>query len=92
MYDETAESFTWLFQIFLEAMSNKAQKTIFTDQDVVMAKAIPIVMPNTNHRLCTRHLMQNAVKHVSFLFQDVGVKGVFSKFMHQVDDEKEFKI
>ncbi|CAL5339288.1 unnamed protein product [Camellia sinensis] len=92
MYDETAESFTWLFQIFLEAMSNKAPKTIFTDQDAAMAKAIPIVMPSTNHRLCTWHLMQNAVKHVSSLFQDVGVKGVFSKFMHQINDEEEFKI
>ncbi|XP_028103561.1 protein FAR1-RELATED SEQUENCE 5-like [Camellia sinensis] len=57
-----------------------------------MAKAIPIVMPSTNHRLCTWHLMQNTVKHVSSLFQDVGVKGVFSKFMHQIDDEEEFKI
>ncbi|XP_028089594.1 protein FAR1-RELATED SEQUENCE 9-like [Camellia sinensis] len=51
MYDETAESFTWLFQIFLEAMSNKAPKTIFTDQDTTMVKAIPIVMPDTKHRL-----------------------------------------
>ncbi|XP_028082886.1 protein FAR1-RELATED SEQUENCE 5-like [Camellia sinensis] len=92
MYDETAESFTWLFEIFLEAMSNKAPKTIFTDQDATMAKAIPIVMPSTNHRLCTWHLMQNDVKHVSSLFEDVGVKGVFSKFMHQIDDEEEFKI
>ncbi|XP_028082529.1 protein FAR1-RELATED SEQUENCE 5-like [Camellia sinensis] len=72
MYDETAESFTWFFHIFLEA--------------------IPIVMPNTNHRLCTWHLMQNAVKHVSSLFGDVGVKGVFSKFMHEIDDEEEFRI
>ena len=39
MYDETVEFFTWLFQIFLEAMSNKAPKNIFTDQDVAMAKA-----------------------------------------------------
>ncbi|GMP41800.1 hypothetical protein CsSME_00011773 [Camellia sinensis var. sinensis] len=92
MYDETAESFTWLFQIFLEAMSNKAPKTIFTNQDAAMAKAIPIVMPNTNHRLCTWHLMQNAVKHVSCLFGDVGVKGVFAKFMHEIDDEEEFRI
>ncbi|GMP63518.1 hypothetical protein CsSME_00025168 [Camellia sinensis var. sinensis] len=92
MYDETVESFAWLFQIFLEAMSNKAPKTIFTDQDAAMAKAIPIVMPDTNHRFCTWHLMQNAVKHVSSLFKDVGVKGVFSKFMHDIDNEEEFKI
>ncbi|XP_028070707.1 protein FAR1-RELATED SEQUENCE 5-like [Camellia sinensis] len=92
MYDETAESFTWLFQIFLEAMSNKALKTIVIDQDVAMAKTIPIVMPDTNHRLCTWHLMQNAVKHVSSVFDDVGVKAVFSKFMHDIDDEEEFGI
>ncbi|XP_028058968.1 protein FAR1-RELATED SEQUENCE 5-like [Camellia sinensis] len=92
MYDETAESFTWLFQIFLEAMSNKAPKTIFTDQDAAMAKAIPIVMPDTNHRLCTWHLMQNVVKHVSSVFDDVGVKAVFSKFMHDIDDEEDFRI
>ncbi|XP_028077126.1 protein FAR1-RELATED SEQUENCE 5-like [Camellia sinensis] len=92
MYDETAESFTWLFQIFLEAMSNKAPKTIFTDQDAAMAKAIAIVMPDTNHRLCTWHLMQNAVKHVSSVFDDVRVKAVFSKFMHDIDDEEQFRI
>ncbi|XP_028096316.1 protein FAR1-RELATED SEQUENCE 12-like [Camellia sinensis] len=92
MYDETAESFTWLFQIFLEEMLNKAPKTIFTDQDAAMAKAIPIIMPTKNHPLCTWHLMQNAVKHVSSLFEVVGVKGVFSKFMHEIDDEEEFRI
>ncbi|XP_028088063.1 protein FAR1-RELATED SEQUENCE 5-like [Camellia sinensis] len=92
MYDETTESFTWLFQIFLEAMLNKAPKTIFTDQDAAMSKAILIVMPDTNHRLCTWHLMQNVVKHVSFVFDDVGVKAVFSKFMHDIDDEEEFRI
>ncbi|XP_028052260.1 protein FAR1-RELATED SEQUENCE 5-like [Camellia sinensis] len=31
MYDETADSFIWLFRRFLEAMSSKALKTIFTD-------------------------------------------------------------
>ena len=57
-----------------------------------MAKAIPIVMPDTNHRLCTWHLMQNAVNHVSSVFDDVGVMGVFSKFMLDFDDEEEFRI
>ncbi|XP_028068490.1 protein FAR1-RELATED SEQUENCE 5-like [Camellia sinensis] len=31
LYDETAKSFVWLFQNFLEAMSRKAPKTLFTD-------------------------------------------------------------
>ena len=53
MYDETAASFSWLFETFLEAMSQKHPKTIFTDQDAAMAKAIKEVLPNTYHRLCT---------------------------------------
>ena len=31
IYGETADSFIWLFRRFLEAMSSKALKTIFTD-------------------------------------------------------------
>ena len=31
LYDETADSFIWLFQTFLQAMSGKAPKRIFID-------------------------------------------------------------
>ncbi|XP_059635392.1 protein FAR1-RELATED SEQUENCE 5-like [Cornus florida] len=40
MYDETADSFVWLFETFLKAMGGKAPKTIITDQDAAMAKAL----------------------------------------------------
>ncbi|XP_028110428.1 protein FAR1-RELATED SEQUENCE 5-like [Camellia sinensis] len=92
LYDETANSFAWLFQNFLEAMSRKAPKTLFTDQDAAMAKAMPIVMPDTSHRLCTWHLMQNALKHVNCLFQDKGVKGVLNKFLFDIEDENQWKL
>ncbi|XP_028093881.1 protein FAR1-RELATED SEQUENCE 5-like [Camellia sinensis] len=92
LYDETAESFVWLFQNFLEVMSRKAPKTLFTDQDTAMAKAIPIVMPNTSYQLCTWHLMQNVLKHVNCLFQDKGVKGVLNKFMFDIEDENQWKL
>ncbi|XP_028059063.1 protein FAR1-RELATED SEQUENCE 5-like [Camellia sinensis] len=92
LYDETAESFVWLFEKFLEAMSRKAPKTLFTDQDAAMAKAIPIVMPDTSHRLCTWHLMQNALKHVNCLFQDKGVKGVLNKFFFHIEDTNQWKL
>ena len=50
------ESFEWLFETFLHAMSRKALKTIFTDQDIVMAAAIRATMPDTFHGLCTFHI------------------------------------
>ncbi|XP_028082244.1 protein FAR1-RELATED SEQUENCE 5-like [Camellia sinensis] len=92
LYDETAETFVWLFQTFLEAMSKKAPKTLFTDQDAAMAKAIPIVMPDTSHRLCTWHLIQNALRHGNCLFQDKGVKGVLNRFMFDIKDENEWEM
>ncbi|XP_028072304.1 protein FAR1-RELATED SEQUENCE 5-like [Camellia sinensis] len=80
---------------FLEAMSSKAPKIIFTDQDTAMAKTIPIVMPNTKHRLCTWHLMQNALRHANSIFKDKEVKdkemkSVLSKFMYDIEDEDDF--
>ncbi|KAG6708290.1 hypothetical protein I3842_06G073800, partial [Carya illinoinensis] len=72
LHDETIESFKWLFETFFEAMSGKKPKTIFTDQDPAMAKAISMVMPSTYHRLCKWHLMQNAMKHVGHLLRGEG--------------------
>ena len=64
LYDETIQ---WLFEAFFEAMSGKKPNTIFTEQDPATAKAISLVMPNTYHRLCKWHLMQNALKRVNHL-------------------------
>ncbi|XP_059623174.1 protein FAR1-RELATED SEQUENCE 5-like [Cornus florida] len=40
MYDETTDSFVWLFETFLKAMEGKALKTIIMDQDATMTKAL----------------------------------------------------
>ncbi|XP_062021084.1 protein FAR1-RELATED SEQUENCE 5-like [Rosa rugosa] len=91
MYDETSDSFTWLFETFLEAMSNKAPKSIFTDQDAAMAKACANVMPNTYHLLCTWHIMQNAIKKASSIFKgDDRVTTFLSKCMNNYEEEDEF--
>ena len=47
LYDETIESFVWLFETFLEVMSKKKSIIIFTDQDAAMSAAIKVVMPKT---------------------------------------------
>ncbi|XP_060190807.1 protein FAR1-RELATED SEQUENCE 5-like [Lycium barbarum] len=51
MYDETSESFQWLFETFFKAMSGKKPITIFTDQDAAISKAISLVMPEVHHSL-----------------------------------------
>ena len=64
MYDETFESFKWLFKTFLRAHNDKQPKTIYTDQDYAMEKAVKEVFLEAWHGLCTFHIMQNAVKHI----------------------------
>jgi hypothetical protein len=64
IFNETIESFVWLFKTFLTAMSGKHPSTIFTDQDAAMAGAVAYVFPNTSHRLCLFHIYVNAAKHL----------------------------
>ncbi|WVZ50804.1 hypothetical protein U9M48_002026 [Paspalum notatum var. saurae] len=64
LFNETIESFVWLFETFLTAMSGKHPSTIFADQDAAMAGAIAYVFPNTRHRLCIWHIYLNAAKHL----------------------------
>jgi len=44
-YDETTESYKWLFETFLEVHKQKMPQTVFTDQDQAMAKTLVEVMP-----------------------------------------------
>ena len=64
MYDETFESFKWLFKTFLKSHNGQQPKTFYTYQDAAMGKAVSQVFTETWHGLCTFHIMQNAVKHL----------------------------
>ncbi|KAG9442246.1 hypothetical protein H6P81_018100 [Aristolochia fimbriata] len=88
LYDETSESFVWLFETFLEAMSGKKPQAILTDQCAAMAKAISIVLPETHHRLCTWHIFQNATKYLSNVFQQCNqFKRDFNRCVYEVVPE-----
>ncbi|XP_045090635.1 protein FAR1-RELATED SEQUENCE 5 [Aegilops tauschii subsp. strangulata] len=65
MFDETRDSFIWLFETFLAAHNGRQPKTIYIDQDIAMGKAIERVFTESYHGLCTFHIMQNACKHLS---------------------------
>ncbi|KAK8939271.1 Protein FAR1-RELATED SEQUENCE 5 [Platanthera zijinensis] len=92
LYDETAESFAWLFETFLEAHKSKKPKTIFTDQDAAMAKALSEVFPETRHGLCTWHLMQNGIKHLGNLMKDGSCfLSDFKKAMFENEDDEKFE-
>jgi zinc finger SWIM domain-containing protein 3 len=52
LYDETVDSFKWLFETFLAAHNQKHPTTIFTDQHAEMGRAVGDVFVDTIHGLC----------------------------------------
>ncbi|KAK4589136.1 hypothetical protein RGQ29_019930 [Quercus rubra] len=91
LYDETIESLVWLFEIFLEAMSEKKPITIFIDQDAAMSAAIKVVMPKTYHALCSWHMWQNVEKHLGHLLKnDSQFNADFLACIYEYDGEDEF--
>uniref|UniRef100_A0A8R7JYQ9 MULE transposase domain-containing protein n=1 Tax=Triticum urartu TaxID=4572 RepID=A0A8R7JYQ9_TRIUA len=60
MFDETFASFQWLFNTFLATHNGRQPRTIYTDQDIAMGKAVRDVFTEAYHGLCTFHIMENA--------------------------------
>ena len=72
-------------------MQNKP-KTVFTDQDKAMARALSEILPDTKHCLCTWHLKQNGIKHLGNLMKnDSHFLTDFSKCMHKISEEEKFE-
>ena len=62
--DETTQSYIWLLDTFLMAMRQKRPRSVITDGDLAMARAISVVMGDAFHRLCSWHIEQNMVRHL----------------------------
>ena len=93
LYDETIESFVWLFETFLEAMFEKKPITIFTDQDVAMLATIKVVMLKPYNVLCSWHMWQNAERHLGHLLKNESqFNDDFLACICEYDSEDEFLI
>jgi zinc finger SWIM domain-containing protein 3 len=92
MFNQTIESFEWVFINFLEAHHGKKPITIFTDQDIAMGVALEKVMPETRHGLCTWHISQNCVKHLMCYNKNgMNITGEFMACMFKYEEEYEFE-
>ena len=88
LYDETVDSFKWLFETFLAAHNQKHPKTFFTDQDAAMGRAVGEVFVDTIHGLCCWHMGQNAVKHLSSYKDEKLTDGVVPSDPGEKNDEE----
>jgi hypothetical protein len=67
--NETANSFKWAFEQFLEAMGGKHPISIITDQCRSMGSAIPDIFPHACHRCCLFHVKKNIDDKGGTVFQ-----------------------
>ncbi|XP_078176397.1 protein FAR1-RELATED SEQUENCE 5-like [Carex rostrata] len=58
LQNEEEETFVWLFQTWLEALSGKLPVSILTDQDHAIKNAIDKVFPTVTHRFCLWHILK----------------------------------
>ncbi|KAH7569623.1 hypothetical protein JRO89_XS06G0217800 [Xanthoceras sorbifolium] len=63
--DETVETYCWITKTFLKAMHEKCPKSVVTDGDQAMHKAIKSEMAGSVHRHCSWHLQRNAQTNLS---------------------------
>lgn len=63
--DKKVATYEWILKQFLDCMCQKHPKGLITDGDNAMRRAIASVMPHSEHRLCTWHIEQNIVRHLS---------------------------
>ncbi|KAL7108430.1 hypothetical protein ACP275_06G111700 [Erythranthe tilingii] len=70
LYDDTVNSFKWLFRTFVEAMAGKKPKFILSDQDATVVQAIHAVLPETNHYICAWQMYLIALKHLRHVVKE----------------------
>ena len=88
IYDESIESFQWLFETLKIATRGKQPKTVLTDQSSVRSSAIALAWPETTQRarVCGMST-RNVAKHLNHVFQ--GSKTFAKDFCRCIYDYEE---
>ncbi|XP_027155356.1 protein FAR1-RELATED SEQUENCE 7-like [Coffea eugenioides] len=91
MYDETIDSFKWVFGTFRKVMCGKRPNTILTDQDHAMAAALSVIMPETFHGLYTFHIRRNFMKHLGNHYKkNSDLPYMFGACMYEFEEVEQF--
>lgn len=91
LYDETVESFKWLFETFMTAMTGKQPKTFLTDRCAAISDAVAAVWPGTVLRFCVWQIYQNSIKYLTNAFKSSETFSQdFSRCLYDFEEEEEF--
>ncbi|XP_020197058.1 protein FAR1-RELATED SEQUENCE 5-like [Aegilops tauschii subsp. strangulata] len=64
--DKMEGTYVWLLQTFMKANYQVKPKSIITDGDTAMIRAIWIVLSDVFHRLCSWHIEKNMQRHLHY--------------------------
>ncbi|CAN0916992.1 Protein FAR1-RELATED SEQUENCE 3 [Linum grandiflorum] len=92
LYEETTESFEWLFGAFLECMRGKHPKSIFSDQCPAIGAGVRSIFPETFHGLCSFHLRENASKNLGIELAARVFRNGLSDAMYSVHTVDQFSM
>ncbi|XP_057808527.1 protein FAR1-RELATED SEQUENCE 5-like [Salvia miltiorrhiza] len=89
--NEKTESYSWLFNTFLESMYQKEPDLIFSDQDQALMNGLDLSFREASHRLCQWHINKNAAKQFGKLNHDKRFKNLWYQCMNGCESEEEFE-
>ncbi|KAJ1293364.1 hypothetical protein BS78_01G062100 [Paspalum vaginatum] len=91
IYDDSVQSFRWLFETFKFAMSGKQPKTVLTGQSAALSDAVSFAWPGTTHRFSLLHLYLNATKILRDNFQGSETFAPdFSRWLYDYEEDDFF--
>ncbi|KAL0367979.1 UNVERIFIED_CONTAM: protein FAR1-RELATED SEQUENCE 7 [Sesamum calycinum] len=89
--DESEESFTWIFQAWLRAMSGHRPVSIIADQDRAIQNAIAQVFPGTHHRFSAWQILAKEQENLgALLSMDAEFKYEYETCIFQSQTASEF--
>ncbi|GFQ01281.1 protein far1-related sequence 12 [Phtheirospermum japonicum] len=89
--DEAEESFTWIFQTWLRAMSGQRPVSIIADQDSPIQNSIAQVFPGTHHRFSTWQILEKEQENLgALLSMDAEFKYEYETCIFQSQTASEF--
>ncbi|KAK9112376.1 hypothetical protein Scep_019895 [Stephania cephalantha] len=92
LFNESEESFIWLFRTWLTAMSGHHPVSITTDFDRVIRSAIADVFPHTRHRFCKWHIFKEAQEKLSHIYlEHPNFEAEFHKCVNLTESIEEFE-
>ncbi|XP_042484795.1 protein FAR1-RELATED SEQUENCE 5-like [Macadamia integrifolia] len=91
--NETKESFEWFFRAWLNAMGNKAQDAIITDECTSIIPTMTSVFPNAVHRFCSWDVAKHAQEHLGPIwYRNHDFKMDWSQCIYRTWTEEQFLI